>query len=188
MSAVDDLRLAWHYDREGRAGRRDVLLTLAIASAGPAVRWAEPLRQRLIAARPDYLLAGFPDLQAALADPRVRARLERLRQVYPSTRVRWLLRRGAASRGPCTGRVPAPAYLLEDLLANLAPLRPRRRPRSRGASPVAAPPPAPSDPDPRLAIPPSADPLLAFYLTILMGIAVLLAIVRRDADPGARAA
>ena len=72
----------------------------------------------MIAARPDYLLAGFPDLQTALADPRVRARLERLRQVYPSTRVRWLLRRGAADV------LPKP-FAIATLLAVLERLPPR---------------------------------------------------------------
>src|SRR5690348_7864251 len=94
MSAFDDLRLAWLAEREGRHGRRDALLTLAVASAGPAeAGWAEPIRLRLIAARPDHPFSAFATREAALADPAVAGGLRQLRMLYPPGRVRRLLAR-----------------------------------------------------------------------------------------------
>ncbi|HWE39133.1 MAG TPA: hypothetical protein VG406_21470, partial [Isosphaeraceae bacterium] len=124
MAAVDDLRLAWYEDRDGHAGRRDTLLTLAVAACDPAeTPWAARCRDRLVSARPDHFLAPFATIDDALADPGVMAALVRLRAKYPPARVRMLLLRAAAARGPFTGRVEPLSIVLDDLLGTTG--RPR---------------------------------------------------------------
>ncbi|MBX6316062.1 MAG: hypothetical protein IRY99_24590, partial [Isosphaeraceae bacterium] len=132
--AEDDLRLAWQAARDGHKGRRDILLTLAAAAGGTACApWARRARDWLVAARPDHPFARTPTLEQARGDPRVVALLIRLRKIYPPPRVRWLLLRSAASRGPYTGRSIALSAILDDLFG-APPPRPRRRSRSGAAS------------------------------------------------------
>ena len=150
MSAEDDLRLAWLAHREGRAGRRDALLTLAAATAeGQGSAWVGAVRDYLVAAHPGHLFAGFYHVDEALADRRVVAGLGRLRQSFPPARVRSLLRRADVSRGPFTGRRFPVAIALDELLAPSR-ARPRGTPKlgatqvQARAAPMPAAPPQPA--------------------------------------------
>ena len=165
-AATDDLRMAWQAHREGRAGRRDALLTLAIAGAPPDAPWADRLRRRLV----DHPFALYTDTAHALADPRFATLVARLRAHYPTARVRRLLDRSAAARGPYTGRRPLLGAIVDDLLAGT----PRRR-----RPPADAP----------LALPPGVDPRLSTYQSVLISIAAVMALAdAARADLGARAA
>ena len=177
MAAEDDLRLAWLAHREGRAGRRDALLTLAAAAAEPqGAAWVGSVRDHLVAARPGHLFAGFYHLDEALADRRVIAALGRLRLTVPPARVKGLLKRADAARGPYTGRAIPVAIALDDLLAT-SPAAARGAAWLDSARPIA--PPHPSE---------SAVPVLAFYLNVLVGIAALCAVVVAESSDEKRAA
>jgi hypothetical protein len=118
MLAEDELRLAWHAHREGHVGRRDALLTLAVADAGPDDEvWAERFRRWLIHRRPDHCFAAFPTRRHALADPGVLAVLRRVRRTHPPIRVRHLLLRGEAQRGPYHEEKESVWSLVESILA-----------------------------------------------------------------------
>jgi len=202
MAAEDDLRLAWQAHREGRPGLRDSLLTLAAATAGVGDGdWPDRCFDRLVATRPDHPFATFANRKQAVADPLIVARLAGLRSLYPPTKVDRMLIGGAAARGPFTGRREGLKPILDDLLA--APIRPGpRRPPKPGPplgplgmsrpDPSAGPSPRPrrrsraprpvSAHAPRLAAPPDAagpEELGRFYLTVLLGLAVLLEMVLR---------
>lgn len=188
MAAEDDLRLAWLAHREGRAGRRDALLTLAVADAEPrGVAWAGPVRDHLVATYPGHLFAGFYHLDEALADRRVIAALGRLRMTFPPARVRGLLRLADVARGPYAGRTIPVAIALDDLLA---PSRTAARgaPKLGSARSVAAAnratPPTPA-PEP---VAESTGPVLTFYLNVLVGIAALCAVVVAESIDEQRAA
>jgi hypothetical protein len=182
MPAEDDLRLAWQADGEGRHGRRDVLLTLAaVSGALEGATWARAVRDRLVAHRPDHPFAGYPTLEEALDDPGVVAALARLRGTFPPARVRRLLDRADAVRGPYTGRRPATRSILDDLLGASTPTEAGRVPAAVGLADL---PPSGSG----FEIPTTADPLLVFYLSVLLAIATLLACVLREPGQGAKAA
>ena len=135
MAVEDLLRLAWQADRDGRVNRRDSLLTLAAAEAAPDVPWLAACRQRLIRSRPEHPFAAFPTVAAALADPRIIRTLARLRDAYPTGRVRHLLGRDAVHRGAFTGREPTRAVVLDDHFPTPA----RRAPHRSAARAVPAP-------------------------------------------------
>jgi hypothetical protein len=197
MSAAEILRLAWHVDHEGREVLRDALLTLAVAESGPdeAVS-AERCRRLLIARRPDHWLAQFPTLGQALSHPRVAEAVDRLRKSFPMVRVRWMLLRAEASRGPYTGRSRPIAQVVDDLLGRSAEVRDMLgdglmppseggTPHPRAEEPAALPFPRPSEPPDR------PDPLAdlhLFYWTILMAMAILVASVLSPAAQDHKAA
>ncbi len=184
MSVEDDLRLAWQDQRDGRAVRRDALLTLAAAEAAAAhsrsttttadLAWVARCRKRLVAARPDHLFAPFPTVSQAIRHPRVAAALGRLRASLPPSKVRWLGLRDAARRGPWTGRAPSLSLLLDDLLG-------RSTPHSQGVGAA----PGPSSP---VSLESAAGSLPIFYLRVLMAIAVLMEMLQPSADEESRAA
>ncbi|MDB5353066.1 MAG: hypothetical protein JWN86_4313 [Planctomycetota bacterium] len=177
MSATDDLRLAWQAHRDGRPGRRDALLTLAVASAeSDGEPWVGRVRDFLVASRPDHLFAGFYHLDEAMSDPRVAASLKRLREAFPPARVRWLVRGSAISRGPYTGRKVRIATLLDDLLA------PPRCDRRLASTPV-----VPKGSLGSTSVETSA-PILAFYLEVLLATAMLCALVLNEMPDQKRAA
>ena len=194
MSAEDELRLAWVAHGNGLPARRDALLTLAVASAGMGESaWVERVRAFLVASRTDHLYAGPAPLKAILEDPRVVAALMRLRQSYPPARVRCLVQRDAVGRGPYRGRSGSVASLVDDLMT--PPRKARHRSRIRlgvndkgRAVPVGVL--APVGPViPREAgLPESAGRLLAFYVTVLLGVAALCAIALDDLREDRRAA
>ncbi len=182
MSADDDLRLAWHSHRDGRLGRRDALLTLAVADADPASEWLQSARNYLVTAHPGHLYSGTPDLDEALADRRVMAGLAKLRHSFPPQRVRSLLFRSEVSRGPYRPHpIPIPR-VLDDLLAPS-----RAQPRGPLKLGTAAPAPA-SERDASPARERGDDAFLAFYLNVLLGVAMLCALVQADSRDGKAAA
>lgn len=166
------LRLAWQADRDGRANRRDALLTLAVAEAPADAPWLGRCRRRLVQSRPDHPFAAFPNVAAALADPRVERALKKLRAAYFPGRARSLLALDAIRRGPFTGREPSLAVLLADLF----PTRESHAPVRPSARSVAS-----------LATVPSGSPL-RFYFEVLLAAALLLRMVLAESEPGSRAA
>jgi hypothetical protein len=110
------LRLAWQAHRDGQPGRRDALLTLALASENTVDEdWVERCHQRLITWRPDHRFAGFGSLKQALEHPQVEAAIAGLRQTYSSGRIKFLLLRTAVRRGPFRRVEPPLSLLLEDM-------------------------------------------------------------------------
>lgn len=191
MPANDDLRLAWQAHREGKVGRRDALLTLAVADASPRGEpWVHAVRDHLVAAHPGHLFSGSHHLDEAIADRRVIAALKRLRQAFPPGRVRNLVRRSDVARGPYTGRVTSARILLDDLLA---PSRGRPRgPLKLGSAAVATkapiPSPAAAKPTADAPAPPQVDPIVAFSLNVLLAVAMLCALVANETQGEKRAA
>lgn len=184
MAAEDDLRLAWLAHREGRTGRRDALLTLAAAAAEPqGAAWVGSVRDHLVAARPGHLYAGFYHLDEALADRRVIAALAQLRLTFPPARVKGLLWRADAARGPYTGRAIPLAIALDDLLA-ASRTTSRTAAKLGSARMIAAAKPSPA---PEVVVE-SRGPVLAFYLNVLVGIAALCAVVVAESSDEKRAA
>lgn len=176
MAAEDDLRLAWHAAREGRLGRRDALLTLAVADAEPGMPWVERCRDFLVARIPGHLFSKHRAVGKALADPHVASALARLRATFPAERVLSLLMREAVRRGPWTGRAPAVDTLIDDILdvENTGDKSWSRSRKSRETSAVpftlrgAGPLPSAVDDG-------SPESAAAFYLAVLLSIAILLA-------------
>jgi hypothetical protein len=115
MDAGDLIRLAWEAEHDGRSRLRDALLTLAIAESSPGDAWVERCRARLIAERPDHYFGHFATITQALEDPRVVEARGRLRDKYPASRVKSLLLRARAGRGPYLGRVESLAAMIADL-------------------------------------------------------------------------
>jgi len=194
MSAENDLRLAWVAYNDGLPARRDALLTLAVASAGIAAGdWVDRVRAFLVRSRPDHLFAGPERLETILSDPRVVGSIMRLRQSYPPARVRWLVQRDAAARGPFHKRPIAVGHLVDDLVS--PPQKARRRSRVRvGTNEKARLVPAgalapigPVTPE-EAGLPESAGTLLSFYITVLLGVAALCAIALDDMHQDRRAA
>lgn len=191
MAVEDLLRLAWQADRDGRAGRRDALLTLAAAEAPPDAPWLVRCRRRIVRGRPDHPFAAFTTVADAMAEPRIRGGIARLREQYPPGRVVALLRRDAVRRGPWTGREPSLSVVLSDLfpatearpsLGRVAGIAPRGvaaqaaskldRSRDNRPAPAAA----------------SGGSTARFYLEVLTGIALLLSQVLDESGRGTRAA
>jgi hypothetical protein len=177
MAADEVLRLAWFADRDGRAGRRDALVTLALTvGAAENAAWTERARAWLIARRPDHVFAAFPTIEAALANEQVAEALMRLGRIYPPGRVRWLLQRAAVRQGPYTGRRESLAIVLDDLF------RSRKQAgdhSGRGAASDGSTPPLSDE---------TRAELTTFYLTVLLAIAVLLDSVLRRPGQGNKAA
>ena len=200
MAAGDLLRLAWEAEHDGRAQLRDSLLTMAIVESGPGDAWAERCRTRLLADHPGHFLAKFPSVGLALVDDRVVQARERLRVKYPPAKVQSLLLRAGVRRGPYLGRVESLDAMLEDLAGPSAEAEnvrrdapePSRGPlvRRRIGRPVAFslaypsmigpefPVDEPSDPDAESPI----EDFSLFYVTVLLGIAFLLASVQEHRE------
>jgi hypothetical protein len=176
MSAERFIRLAWQAEQDGRSGMRDALLTLAAIENGPedAVS-AERCRRHLVARRTDHWFASFSTCGQALGDSRVAAAIERLRATFPLVRVEMLLLRGNAQRGPYKGRQQPLSLVLDDLLGPQTAADSSDRSRDdRPALPFPGGLLGPAcnserDDDPKA--------LFAFYLTVLLAIAILLASV-----------
>lgn len=191
MLAEDEIRLAWRAHIEGRIGTRDSLLTLAVVDAAPEDRvWAEPCRRWLVRNRPDHLFAGFSNRENALADPSVAACIGRIRHTFPPDRVRHLVLRSEALRGPLRRRRPSTIDLLGLILGGDAPFDP---PKARSSRPRTASQPMPSrrsNPGRRLAPvrAESAGEPVSLDRAMLLGMAVLLALALQDRGEETRAA
>ena len=100
-TAVDALRLSWRYARDGQSGLRDLFLTLAVAESGlnEAV-WAEQCRRWLGRTRPGHPFGKYPTIGASLADPRFADELERLKNRFPPSRIRWLVEHAESQETP----------------------------------------------------------------------------------------
>lgn len=115
VSAVDDLRLAWWEQHQSRPVPCLSLMTLAVAGGGPDQPWARRGFRWISGRVARHPFAAFLDLADALDDPRMLARLDRLRLLYPPDLVAWRLLRMDAVRGPFTGRRDSVASLVDDL-------------------------------------------------------------------------
>lgn len=203
MAAEDVLRLAWYADRDGRRGRRDALVTLALAEGrSEDAGWVERARQWLLAVRPDHVFATFASLDRALADKHVAEAMSGLKHAYPPARVRTLLLRAAARRGRFNGRPASLSIILDDLFRPHRSEPPRIEHAAQRAStkaPATVPllPSAPSNPflprddAARSSVARddgSSTDLVNFYLTLLLAMAVLLDSVIRPREQGSRAA
>jgi hypothetical protein len=173
------MRLAWHAESDGKPGTRDALLTLVVVeSLAEDAVLAERCRRLLVARQPGHWFAAAPTVSQALARDRVASALAKLKSMFPPVRVRHLLLREEARRGPYTGRSPSLTSLMDDLI----PLPEGRR----IAMPHALPFPAgrsaqysETDPDGKLA---------AFYFSVLLAMAVLLQGVLEQSSTDSRAA
>jgi hypothetical protein len=215
METGDLLRLAWEADHDGRPRLRDALLTLAVVESGPGDAWAERCRTRLVSDRPSHYLGRFATVTQALAHPQVIEARERLRVKYPAAKVRSLLLRACASRGPYLGRVESLEAMLEDLAGPSAeaenirrdapqpsrgPLNRQRSPRTLAWSLTFPPlstgvpastesrfPEPPLDSDEPSDAPSSHNEFTSYYLAVLLAIAFVLATVQQIQDgPGTR--
>jgi hypothetical protein len=167
------LQLAWQSDVEGRPGTRDALLTLAVAEGGvDDIVLAEQCRRVLVARRPGHFFATPAPLSQSLDRPQVVDTIDKLRNMFPPVRVRHMLMRGAAQRGPFTGGAIAPTLLLLDLAPSPTPPPPHIRPRVQEPTPRPLPflPPilsqAEEDDEP--------SNLVAMYWSVLLAMALLL--------------
>lgn len=174
MSAEDDLRLAWQADRDGRPGRRDALLTLAVAQVPAHTPWVARCRDRLVENRPDHIFARFSSVPEALGHPKVRQALKKLRALYPPAKVANLVRRDEVRRGPWTGRRPALAVVINDLFA-------RRRGRIEPGEPTRV---QPKRPRPAV-LGSEARARARFALSVLWTVAILMEVVARESASGA---
>ncbi len=196
MTADDALRLAWISHRHGREAHRDALLTLAVASGVPSgAPWVDRVRDFLVSRRRDHLFATFVELDEALSDRRVMAALGRLRLSFPPERVEWLVRRDAVGRGPYSGRSARVETLLGDILAKPRVKRLRDRVRlglagsaSSTSIPAGALAPLGAVTTHEAGLPEASGPILAFYLTVLLGIAGLCALVLEESRDSKKAA
>lgn len=181
MSVEDDLRLAWQADRDGRAGRRDALLTLAAAGAQPDAPWLAPCRARLIRSRPNHLFSRFESVAEARAHPKVAYALEKLRALYPAGKVANLVKRDEVCRGLSNGRRVPMSIILDDLLGSV---RRRRRVSRLGQTRSLAPRP------PKVPALAETHARVRFSLSVLWTLAILLEMVRRESRSraGTRAA
>jgi hypothetical protein len=209
MVAGDLLRLAWEAEHDGRTTLRDALMTLAVAESEPGDAWAERCRARLVLDRPDHFFGQFSTVGQALADPRVVIARDRLRIKYPPARVGWMLLRASARRGPYLGRVESLEAMIEDLTSPPAEAenvrrdapQPPRGPLSRGraartlAWSLSYPPMASYQEGSRWPSRPAMVPdweedtpalpgedFSHYYLSVLLGIAFLLASVQPPPD------
>jgi hypothetical protein len=198
MEPGDLIRLAWEADRDGRSRLRDGLLTLAVTGSTPADAWAERCRAKLVAGHPGHFLGSFASVAEALGDPRVVEATDRLRVKYPEVRVRSLLLRSRASRGPFLGRAESLDAMLEDLAGtpvtaeaenvrrdapqgSRGPMQRARAGRSAVLS-LAYPSMTEGSSSPArqrtIDQPPDDADIASFYLTVLLAIAALLASVQ----------
>jgi len=168
---VEDLvRLAWQSEVEGKPGTRDALLTLAVAESGVEdLVLAEKARRVLVMRRPDHWFASPVPMSQWMDNPEVINVLGKLRTMFPRVRVRHLLMRGDAQRGPYSGRVASPSQLLLDLVP--APTPPK--PHIKAIAPVAKLPEASATPQ---------EEMLAFYWSILLAMAVTMKIALDSAS------
>ncbi len=198
------LRLADRAARDGDRTLRDSMLTLAIALADPRAKWVERCRGAILSGRPGHYLGRYPNARTAAKRPEVQTAFERIRAKYPLERIRALRLQMEASHGPFRGDPEPLATVLERVLGRPAEAENIRRdaphaamaPLSRPAPVLAAArsaaelEPLPSsvaslwarpspENDPKPTAIPGAKPddTLNFYLTVLLGIAVLLASV-----------
>jgi hypothetical protein len=179
VTAVEDLlRLAWQANGDRRAGLRDALMTLAVAdSGGENLALAERCRRVLVARQPDHWFASSDSLGHALSRPKVIASLAKLRTIFPPARVRHLLLRGDAGRGPYQGRPPA----LSEFLGELAPRTLRRDAASSKAHPTD------SNSTPSN-LPAPDGSVVVLYLSVLLAMAVVLSMVLEPAVFDSKAA
>jgi hypothetical protein len=184
LTAIEDLlRLAWQAEDDGKPGMRDALLTLAVADSGAEdAVLAERCRRLLVARRPDHWFATSATLGQALAHSKVAAALARLRATFPPVRVRHLLLRGEALRGPYAGRPDPLARVVEDLT------RSGRRRAGATAGAHALPFPGPVSAPERPAEPDSDAALVVLYFSVLLAMAVLIKSVIEPASRDTRAA
>ena len=201
--------MAWEADHDSRPRLRDALMTLAVVESRPGDHWIERCRSRLIAERPDHFLARFPNLAQALEDSRVIEARERLRAKYPSPKLRWLLLKAQAARGPYLGRPESLDAMVDDLAGPMAEAenvrldaaQPSRGPIQlhRASRPLAYALALPSNVASGLEKPertarriaasrnesvsePPIEDFSTYYLTVLLAIAFLLATVREDGE------
>jgi hypothetical protein len=210
MSWDDHIRVAWQADQEGHATLRDAMLTLAIASSDPDHAWAERCRAKLLADRPYHFLGAQPNLERALKDPRVLESIAKLESRYPLSRVRWLRMKHDASTGPYTGQTAPIHHLIDDLVGPPAEAEVRRDKPEAVRGPLARSKAAVRSgsriyqstfdhsyiapfvksidlseeflDDSTDAESAPSDSIEALYLTVLLAIALLLAVVRNDPD------
>jgi hypothetical protein len=198
VTADDFLRLAWHARRDGRKALHEAMLTLAVAEGGAGEGWPDRCRARLLAERPKHFLGTHPTLERTLANPQVAEAIRKLRGQYPEGRVGWLLFRAECEAGPYTGE-PAPIAAIIEALAGAPaeaevrrdPAEPARGPRARSRARVRVGA-APGGPlrmvaagldGPAVDVSPAdetGEETTAFYLAVLLSIAMLLAVVERD--------
>ena len=173
-TTVEDLvRLAWQSEVEGKPGTRDALLTLAVAESGvDEFVLAEKARRVLVARRPDHWFAGPVPMSQWMGNPQVVSVLTKLRAMFPPVRVRHMLMRGDAQRGPYSGRVESPAILLLDLVPSPTPPRPHIKPKASKASVKAVPERSKSQ-----------DDVVAFYWSVLLAMAVVMTTVIDERKP-----
>lgn len=115
MAAEDDLRLAWWEQRLGHESARLGLMTLAAAGAGAEIPWARRGFRWLVARVPGHPFSSFEGLADALDDPRMVARLCKLRRIFPPGKVAWQVLRADAIRGPYLGRRDSLAQIIDEL-------------------------------------------------------------------------
>ena len=162
------IRLAWQSEVEGKPGTRDALLTLAVAVGGvDELVLAEKARRVLVSNRPDHWFASPVPMSQWMDNPQVVSTISKLRTMFPPVRVRHMLMRGDAQRGPFSGRVASPSTLLLDLVPGPTPPRPHIKPKASKAtvSPTAKRPEMPTQ---------SQQDLVALYWSVLLAMAVLM--------------
>ena len=168
-TTVEDLvRLAWQSEIEGKPGTRDALLTLAVAEGDvDELVLAEKARRVLVLRRPDHWFASPAPMSQWMDNPQVVTTLSKLRAMFPPVRVRHMLMRGAAQRGPFSGRVASPSRLLLDLVPSTTPPAPHIKLKTpkHVITPVVKAAESPVR---------SQEYLVAFYWSVLMAMAVLL--------------
>lgn len=198
------LRLADRAQRDGDRTLRDSMLTLAIAVADPDSPWLERARGNLLSSRPGHYLGRYVNARRAIRRPEVQAAFAKIRAKYPVERIRAMRLKSEASSGPFQGSTEPLGAVLERVLGRPAEAENVRRdaphaamaPLSRPAPVLAAarsaveleplpssvaglwsrPDPAPTPKPAPLPASRSDDPL-TFYLTVLLGIAMLLSSV-----------
>ena len=129
MPAEDDLRLAWLAHREGLAGRRDALLTLAAATPeGQSSAWVGAVRDYLVAAHPGHLFAGFYHVDEVARRPPGGGGLDAPAAELPALPRPQPAEAGGRRAGPFTGRKFSVALALDEMLAPAARSSARRSP------------------------------------------------------------
>ena len=163
------IRLAWQSEVEGKPGTRDALLTLAVAEGGvDELVLAEKARRVLVSNRPDHWFASPVPMSQWMDNPQVVSTLSKLRTMFPPVRVRHMLMRGDAQRGPFSGRVDSPSTLLLDLVPGPTPPRPHIKPKASKATV------SPTAKRPEMSAQSSQQDLVALYWSVLLAMAVLM--------------
>jgi hypothetical protein len=115
VSAEADLRLAWWQRHIARQADCLALMSLAVAGAGNDVPWARRGFRWLVARVRNHPFAAFDSLATALDDPKLLAKLCKLRLTHPADKVAWQLLRADAIRGPFTSHRESIALIVDDL-------------------------------------------------------------------------